>query len=661
MTVEKLKMHSPDLTERNIDKIAELFPTVVTETLDADGNPVRAVDFDALRQELSDYIVEGPQERYQLDWPGKRAAAFAANAPIAKTLRPVREESVDFDTTKNLFIEGDNLDTLKLLQESYLGKVKLIYIDPPYNTGGDEFVYPDDYSEGADEHLLRSGQVNDAGERLRSNPDSNGRFHSDWLDMIYPRLKLAKSLLTGDGYIAVSIDDAEFSALELLLDEVFGASNKLAVLIWDRNRKNDARFFSVGHEYMLIYARDKAILTERGTRLREPQAGIAEAREFFADARVRLSDDWDAIQVGWRKWTSSFAADDERRKLGRFSKVGPRGPFRDDGNISWPGGGGPTYEVLHPKTGLPTRIPSRGWVFSTKKRFDEAVAEGRVVFGPDESTQPRIISYLFESEGLVMGSVHYSYAQTAAVDFMKLMGGKVFDNPKNWKDLRRLIEYLTEPDDIVVDFFAGSASTGHAVLDLNAATGSARRFILVQVAEPVREKSVAEIHGYETISGIALDRLRRVGDAIGKANSTDRGFRVLQVDTTNMADTSTTADSLGQGDLLEAIDSVKADRTDEDLLFQVLLDWGLDLSLPIEREVPREREAASPLAYFRVADDALIACFSEEVSVDVVTEIAKRQPLRAVFRDSAFKSDADRINAEQLFRELSPNTEVKTI
>jgi len=243
--MEKRALHSPDLTARNVERIAELFPQVITESRDAEGNVTLAIDFDLLRQELADHIVEGPQERYQLDWPGKRAAAFAANAPIAKTLRPVREESVDFDTTKNLFIEGDNLDALKLLQESYLGKVKLIYIDPPYNTGGDEFVYPDDYSEGADEHLLRSGQINDAGERLRSNPDSNGRFHSDWLDMVYPRLKLAKSLLTPDGYIVVSIDDAEFSALELLLDEVFGASNKLAVLVWDRNRKNDARFFSV--------------------------------------------------------------------------------------------------------------------------------------------------------------------------------------------------------------------------------------------------------------------------------------------------------------------------------------------------------------------------------------------------------------------------------
>lgn len=648
-------MTSPDLTQVNADKLAALFPSVVTETVDAEGSRSHAIDFDLLRQELSDHIVDGPQERYQLDWPGKRAAAFAANAPIAKTLRPVREQSVDFDTTKNIFIEGDNLEALKLLQESYLGKVKLIYIDPPYNTGNDDFVYPDDYSEGVNEHLLRSGQVNDAGERLRSNTEANGRFHSDWLDMIYPRLKLARNLLTPDGYIAVSIDDAEVAAMELLLDEVMGASNKLAVLVWDRNRKNDARFFSVGHEYMLVYARDKATLTERGTRLREPQAGIFEAREFITDARARLDDDWDAIQAEWRKWTSAFPKDDERRKLGRFSKVGPRGPYRDDGNINWPGGGGPRYEILHPVTGLPVKLPTSGWRFPTKARFEEVVREGRVVFGTDETTVPRILSFLFESEGLVMGSVQYSYAQTAAVDFEALMGGKVFDNPKNWKDLRRIVEYLTGPNDIIMDFFAGSASTGHAILDVNSTTGSQRRFVLVQVAEPVPERSVAAINGYAAISDIAIDRLRRVGAAVDAENEADLGFRVLRIDTTNMADTSTTADDLVQIALTESIDSVKPDRNDEDLLFQVLLDWGLDLAAPIAlKEVGATRVLS-------VDDDALIACFADDITDDLVKAIAARHPLRAVFLDTGFATDAARINAEQIFREVSPETEVRTI
>ncbi|WP_259607078.1 MULTISPECIES: site-specific DNA-methyltransferase [Microbacterium] len=643
-------MTSPDLTQANIDKLAELFPSVVTETRDADGAVKRAIDFDALRQELSDHIVEGPQERYQLDWPGKRAAAFAANAPIAKTLRPVREESVDFDTTENLFIEGDNLDALKLLQESYLGKVRLIYIDPPYNTGND-FVYNDDFAQTTAEYLARSSMLDESGARLATNAESNGRFHSDWLDMIYPRLKLARNLLTEDGYIVISIDDAEFSAMEILLDEVLGAENKLAVLVWDRNRKNDARFFSVGHEYMLVYARSKQVLSDLGTRLREPQQGIEEARAEYSKLRAQYGEDWDAIQVGWRKWTSSFPATDERRKLGRFSKVGPRGPFRDDGNISWPGGGGPRYVVLHPVSGKPCKVPEGGWRYPKKESFDKAVAEGRVVFGPDETTLPRQIRYLFESEGLVMGSVHYSYAQTAAVEFHALMGGRVFDNPKNWKDLRRLIAYLTGPDDIILDFFGGSGSTAHAVIDLNVSTQSSRRFILVQIAERVPAGSPAAAAGYGSIADIARDRLRR----IEAASPQPQGYRAFRIDTTNMADVLRTPDETNQLDLGERASSIKPDRTGEDLLFQVLLDWGLELTLPIRREQIDGREV------FVVDDGGLIACFDESVTPAVVRAVAERQPVRAVFRDDGFATDAERINAEQVFAEVSPDTSVKTI
>ncbi len=653
-------MTSPDLTKANIDKLAELFPSVVTEALDDDGNPKKAIDFDLLRQELSDHVVDGPQERYQLDWPGKRASAFTANAPIAKTLRPVRHESVDFDTTKNLFIEGDNLEALKLLQESYLGKVKLIYIDPPYNTGSD-FVYDDDFAQSSSEYLARSGQIDDSGARLLSNPESNGRFHSDWLDMIYPRLRLARNLLTQDGYIVVSIDDSEISTMEILLDEVMGADNKLAVLVWDRNRKNDARFFSIGHEYMLVYARNKACLTEAGTRLREPQLGIGDAREMIRQLRARFGDDWVTIQTEWRKWTNAFPADDERRKLGRFTKVGPRGPFRDDGDISWPGGGGPRYEVAHPETGRPCRLPAGGWRFPTKTRFDEEVANGRIVFGSDESTLPRLIRYLFESEGLVMGSVQYSYAQTAAVDFSQLMGGKVFDNPKNWKDLRRLIEYLTDPTDIIVDFFAGSGSTAHAVLDLNAATGSTRRFVLIQIAEEADPKSEAAKAGYSSISEITRDRIRRVGSIIAEKlgltqDGVDVGFRSLKLDTTNLTDVLRTPDDTIQEALTDLEGSVKPDRNGEDLLFQVLLDWGLELTMPVTVDTLKGQEI------FVVDDDALIACFDSELSPELVRAIAMRAPLRAVFRDSAFASDDARINAEQIFRELSPSTtDVKVI
>ncbi len=647
-------MHSPDLTQRNIDKLAELFPTVVTEGKDAEGNSTRAIDFDLLRQELSDHLVEGPQERYQLDWPGKREALFAANAPIAKTLRPVREQSSDFDTTKNLFIEGDNLDALKLLQESYLGKVKLIYIDPPYNTGND-FVYEDDFAESTSEYLAKSGQIGSSGERLVTNTEANGRFHSDWLSMIYPRLKLARNLLTDDGFIVVSIDDAEFAGLKSLLDTVMGSANELAVLVWDRNRKNDAKYFSVGHEYMMVYARNKTFLNERPTVLREPQAGITEAREFYGVLIRENGENWEVIQPAWRKYANQFAATDERRKLGRFSRVGPRGPFRDDGDIAWPGGGGPTYEVLHPRTGRPCKVPDSGWRYPTKVRFDEMVASGHVVFGPDETTLPRRIRYLFESGGLVMGSVHYSYAQTAAVDFYQLMSGRVFDNPKNWKDIQRLIEYLTGPEDLVLDFFAGSASTAHAVLNLNATTGSRRRFMMVQLDEPVATRSPAAAAGYDTIADISRDRIRRVAAQLEPTEHLDHGFRALRVDTTSLADVARTPDDIFQSSLTEFTDGVKADRSGEDLLFQILLDWGLDLAAPISVEQVDGQEV------FIVEDNALIACFADSVSPALIREISSRQPLRAVFKDSGFATDADRINATQVFAEVSPATEVKVI
>ncbi|MGW6375002.1 site-specific DNA-methyltransferase [Rhodococcus sp. NPDC055112] len=653
-------MTSPNLTDANIDKLAKLFPNVVTETLDVDGNPKKAIDFDLLRQELSDHVVEGPQERFQLDWPGKRAAAFAANAPIAKTLRPVREKSVDFDTTKNLFIEGDNLEALKLLQESYLGKVKLIYIDPPYNTGND-FVYNDDFAETTEEYLFRSEQSDADGARLISNPESNGRFHSNWLSMIYPRLKLARNLLADDGFLIVSIDDAEFGSLHAVLDEVMGSANEIAVLVWDRNRKNDAKYVSVGHEYMLIYARNKANLDELGIRLKEPQSGIAEARVFYEGLCRSFEGDWETVQQAWRKYTSDFPASDERRKLGRYSKAGPRGPYRDDGDISWPGGGGPRYEVIHPETHLPCKQPTSGWRFPTKERFGEEVASGRIVFGADESTMPRVVRYLFESSGLVMGSVHYSYAQTATVDFNDLMGARVFDNPKYWKDLRRLIEYLTGPNDIVLDFFAGSASTAHAILDLNAKSGSSRRFIMVQLDEMVPMKSPAAAAGYETIADIARDRIRRVASRFASESSeqlsgaTDLGFRALNVDTTNTADVLRAPDETDQLALAELEGSVKPGRSGEDLLFQVMLDWGLDLTMPIRVEQIDGHEVLV------VEDDALIACFDAAVSPELVRAIAKREPLRAVFRDSSFASDDARINAEQIFREVSPATDVKAI
>jgi adenine-specific DNA-methyltransferase len=657
--MEKLKLHTPDLVAENVNKLAELFPSCVTETRDEMGNLKRSIDFDQLRQELSAHIVEGPRERYHLDWPGKREAILTANAPIAKTLRPCREESVDFNTTKNIFIEGDNLDALKLLQETYLGKVKLIYIDPPYNTGND-FIYEDDFSENIKGYLVRSNQKDEAGIRLSINQETNGRFHSDWLSMMLPRLKLARNLMRDDGFIVVSVDDAELENMKSLLNEVFGKDNELAVLVWDRNRKNDARYFSVGHEYMCVYAKNIAWHFEHGTILREPKEGLHEAKQLFESLLAKFGNDWTQVQDEWRKFYNAIPASDARRKIGRFSKVGPRGPYRDDGNINWPGSGGPRYEVMHPTTKRPCKLPTSGWRYPTLQRFNEEVSAGRVVFGSDETTVPRTISFLFESDGQVMPSVFYSYAQTVSVEFEELMGAKLFDNPKNWRDLKRIISYLSGPKDIIVDFFAGSASTAQAVMALNAEDDGKRRYLLVQIPQACEAESGAARAGLSTIAEIAKRRIRRAGAKIMQEAplatlGLDIGFRALKIDLSNMKDVFYTPDESKQGDLLRQIDNIREDRTPEDLLFQVLVDWGLDLALPISSET------ISGKTVFFVDSNALAACFDLDLTDDLVKEIAKRKPLRAVFRDSSYSSDSVKINVEQIFKLLAPTTEIRSL
>lgn len=646
-----MRMTSPDLTDANITKLAELFPTVVTESVDEDGTPKRAIDFDLLRQELSDHVVEGPQERYQLDWPGKRAAAFAANAPIAKTLRPVREESIDFDRTKNLFIEGDNLEALKLLQESYLGQVKLIYIDPPYNTGHD-FVYEDDFAESSADYLARSGQRTLSGDRLVANTEANGRFHSDWLSMMYPRLRLARNLLSADGAILMSINDAELENLKHLANEVFGAQNFVGTMVWAAGRKNDSRFISASHEYIVCFARDLSVLRERGTDWKVRKKGIDEiyrvADRFVAESR----GDFEVASRKLRDWFNGLPDSDEAKRSKHYSRIDGRGVYYAD-NISWPGGGGPTYEVLHPTTNQPVKVPSRGWLFQSdvmKRHIDD----NRVHFGADESTVPTFKRYLRDTEFEVAYSVFYQDGRAATKRLRDLMGAKVFDFPKDETVIQTLVEMTTSGDDLVLDFFAGSGTTAHAVMAANATDGGSRRYIMVQIDEPVGPSSQAAKSGYEVISQISRDRIQRAAarlvETVDRSNIDD-GFRMLRIDSTNMTEVSAPADGLKQQDLLERISSVKADRTDEDLLFQVILDWGLDLGGPIERSGE----------VIRFEDDALVACFSEVVTADVVTEIANLRPLRVVFRDSAFLTDSSRINAEQIFREVSPETEVKTV
>lgn len=698
--MEKLRMTSPDLVDANIHKITELFPGVVTEAVDADGNRKKAIDFDLLRQELSDYLLDGPQERYQLDWPGKRAAGFLANAPIDKTLRPLREDSVDFDTTQNLFIEGDNLEALKLLQESYVGKVKLIYIDPPYNTGND-LVYHDNFAAEREEYFRQSGQVSDLGEQLVSNKETNGRFHSDWLNLIYPRLKLARRLLADDGILLISIDDGEQASLRRVADELMGERNFVAQLVWEKGRKNDAKFFSAGHEYILVYAKSKALLRERGTAWREEKPGAREIWEEYVRLRGIHHDDDDAIEAALGKWFSELPKSDPSKKWARYRRIDAHGPWRDR-DISWPGGDGPRYDVIHPVTGQPCKIPERGWIYADPKEMERQIKLGLVEFRedhteppfrkahlrpipgeadtqePEDSDQSEATGEATELASQVRGTYFYKQSQVAVRHLRDLMGAKVFNNPKDHIELSRLFEYVLDGSEgIVMDFFAGSGSTAEAVFDLGARTGLNCPVILVQLPESLEEnlqtatgsakttlrnaiKYLQERNKPLLISELTKLRLRAAGKRIkDSANNAawnrDTGFRVFRIDTSNMSDVLRSPDATIQETLPDMARSVKPGRTGEDLLFQILIDWGLELTMPLSVEQIGGHEV------FVVEDGALIACFASKVDDALVREIAKREPLRAVFLDSGFTSDAARINAEQIFREVSPATDVKAI
>lgn len=626
--MDKLKMHSPDLSQDNIAKIRELFPGCVTEALDEATGAVRlAVDFDQLRQELSDHIVEGPQERYRLDWPGKREALALANAPIAKTLRPCREESVDFDNTRNLFIEGDNLEALKLLQENYLGKVKMVYIDPPYNTGND-FVYEDDFAESSADFLERSNQMDDEGNRLVANSTSNGRFHSDWLSMIYSRLKVASNLLSDDGIIFASIDDNEFENLRKVCDEVFGKENLLGVFQWRRRQTTDNRNFtrvSFDNEYIVAYSK-----SDKG-RLKGRDIDIEKYKNPDNDPR----GPWASIDL------SGLATAAQRPNL--------------------------HYDIVDPATGnvFPPN-PNRGWSKS-KDNVEKMIEEGRILFPSKPEGRPREKKFLANLQSSVTGfstwldSNQVGFNTNGTRQVTELLGGKYFDFPKPTELITTFIEQAaTDKGDIVIDFFAGSSSTAHALLETSARDGIDRHFVMIQIAEGLAATSDAAKAGYRTIAEISKERIRRAGEKIleGECHpdwNRDVGFRVLKVDTSNMKDVYYRPDELKQSDLLDMVDNVKEGRTAEDLLFQVLVDWGVDLTLPIRRETVQGKTV------FFVDDNALVACFESGITEDLVKELAGHEPLRVVFRDNGFVSDAVKINVTQIFRQLSPSNEVKAI
>jgi len=667
MTVDKLRMHSPHLPQRNVDAIAELFPAVITESLDAEGHLVRTVDFDRLRQEFPGHVTEGPQERYQLDWLGKRAATLMANTPVSKTLRPMRDESVDFDSTKNLFIEGDNLDALKLLQESYLGKVKLIYIDPPYNTGND-FVYKDSTSKSSAEYLEETSQRNDSGERLVANTEANGRFHSDWLSMLYPRLKLARNLLTDDGVLVVSIDENEHANLVRIGQELLGDASYVGEIVLKNSSKNDQAYISMQHEYIVFFVRNRQANPGKWI---EKKGGLDKIYAAFEGFKKTYGTDWLAIHEAAKAWYKTFPPSDPVFASKHYNRMDERGIYFAD-NISGPNDGQYVYDVPHPVTHEVVKMPASGWRYPRDEML-RRIAENRVHFDADHTSVPNNKTYLANTEYQSLTSVRYVDGRAASKRLQSLFGQKVFTNPKDEYLLRDIYMALgIAHSDVVLDMFAGSGSAMQAVLELNRATGSSCRFIGIQVPEDLNASlktargaakqitanaiKLLQQRGHPaTVAEITKERMRLVREKMNGEILIDRGFRVLRIDSSNMTDTLSTADGLIQTNLLDAVDSVKPGRSEEDLLFQVLLDWGLDLAEPITVQ------QLDGLSILSVADDSLIACFDGPVTDAGVRTIAQRRPLRAVFKDDGFASDAARINAEQIFRELSPETDVKTI
>lgn len=625
--MEKLKMHSPDMTQENIARIRELFPNCVTEAHGENNEVTFRVDFDLLRQELAGVLVEGGQERYRLDWPGKRQALLTANAPIAKTLRPCREESVDFDSTKNLYIEGDNLDALKLLQESYLGKVKMIYIDPPYNTGND-FVYRDDFVEDTENYLVRSNQKDEEGNRLVQNTEANGRFHSDWLMMMYPRLKLARNLLRDDGALFISVGDEEFSSLKKIADEIFGENNFLGTILWKKKTNgNNMGFIPPVHDYIIAFK--KRFLNEK-------QFGFPISKEYTDKTYKNPDND----QRG--KWTTSDLSANHK---------------------------GPYFKITNPITKQEFFPPDgRYWVFNEIEVL-KRIQDGRIIFGMSGTSSPVQKKFLSEREDKRLKAESWwdkhGMNEDGSEELTEILNAaKLFPHPKPAITIKHLCNIATSEstNDIILDFFSGSATTAHAVMQLNAEDGGNRQFIMVQLPEPCGEKSEAFKAGYSTIAEIGKERIRRVGKKIleGECNpdwNKDIGFRVLKVDSSCMEDVYYTPDQTDQKQLSLFADNIKADRRDkpEDLLYQVLIDWGVELHLPIRPEAIQGKKV------FFVDEDSLAACFDSGINETFIQDLAKRKPLRVVFRDAGFASDAARINAEQIFRQLSPHTEVKVL
>ena len=611
-------MKSKDWLNENTQFIVERFPNCAIETEDG-----LKVDFELLQQELSGDVISGSKERYRLEWPGKRQAMVNANLPTTKTLRPVRENSVDFDNTENLYIEGDNLEVLKILQESYLGKIKMIYIDPPYNTGKD-FVYKDNFTQDSDEYKEESGQTDEYNRRLVSNPDTSGRYHSDWLSMMYPRLKLARNLLTEDGVIFMSIDDTEVQNFRKAAEEIFGDTNFVANIIWEKKYSpaNDAKWLSDNHDHVLLFAKNK------------------------------------------EKWRpEKLPRTEEQNSRYKNKDQDPRGPWKAENMTVKSYSAANDYPITTPSGRVVSPANGRCWVVSEQK-FQELLADNRIWFGTDGNNVPSVKKFLSEvSSGIVPLTIwkyeDVGHGQEGRQELKKLFDGNgYFDGPKPVRLLDRCltIANLTQ-DELVLDFFSGSGSTAHAVMNHNAVASKSLRYIMVQLPESIDAKSDAYKAGYKDITDIGRDRIKRAAEKIKEETGADidYGFKVYRVDESNMEDVYYQPQTLDQRNMDMFASNIKADRTSEDLLTQVLLDWGLPLTLKTERTTLQGKEV------FKVAGDSLYACFDEGLDEAFAKAVAAEKPLRLVVKDSAFASDTAKVNVQQLLKQLSPNTELKVL
>lgn len=683
---KKVDLKSMDVAEEKREDLKRCLGREFPEVF-AEG----AIDFDQLKRVLGDWVEPG-KERFGLNWPGKAACMKIIQQPSVATLKPVREESVNFDETENLFIEGDNLEVLKLLQKAYFGKIKVVYIDPPYNTGN-EFIYPDKFSETLQTYLAYSGQVDEEGRKFSTNTDASGRYHSRWLGMMYPRLYLARNLLREDGVFMISIGDDEAANLKAVCNEIFGEENFIAQLVWEKTRKNDAKLFSIGHEYLFVYAKSLQLLKDQKTVWREPKPGAKEIMEQYDALREKHGNEHEAVQLALREWYANLPKKHPAKKLSRYKWIDENGPWRDR-DISWPGGEGPRYDVIHPVTKKPCEVPEAGWRFATPESMQLQIDLGLVVFRDDHTQPPFRKAHLVPvddeldndeipnaeenendeeeaSVGLqVMPSVIYKQSQVAVKYLRKLMGAKVFDNPKDHEILGRLIRYCggAEKDFTVLDFFAGSCSTAEAVFQINSEDGGTRKFVCVQLPEPCDGESMASKRGYKTIANLGKDRIRCAGNNytsrtkeqldLGGKTKIDIGFKVLKLDRSNFKVWDGDAENPAalEEQLELHVDHVSKESDPEEILYELLLKAGFPPTTKVEQTDIAGKQV------FSIEGGAMLICLEKEITSELIDALADSEPLQVICLDEAFQgNDQLKANAAQTFKARAESQESEIV